>query len=213
MSIRITALISLAALLFLSSCQNQDLALIPKSRLYGYLGNDSYDLPNPSSRVVASASNRPRDKHSMPVYPFREKHRIVRTTAYTCTEDDHIQYGNKSAAGTQLMYTNRYRSAAADWSFYPLGTLFRIKGLPYTYVIDDYGSALTGTGTIDIYKPNKSVMNQWGRRNVEIEVVRWGSFRASAELLSGRTKHAHCRAMLNNIVRQRPELNELAWKR
>ena len=149
----------------------------------------------------------------MPVYPFQQKHRIVRTTAYTCTESDHIQYGSKNAAGTPLLYTNRLRSAAADWSFYPVGTTFRIKGLPYLYVIDDYGSALTGTGTIDIYKPNKTIMDQWGRRNVEITVVSWGSFRKSAELLSGRTKYHHCRAMLNNIVRLRPDLRSLAWHR
>ena len=111
---------------------------------------------------MAAAAGKPRDKHSMPVYSFSERNRIVRTTAYTCSEDDHLIYGSKNATGTKLRYNNRVRSAAADWSFYPVGTTFRIKGLPYLYVVDDYGSALTGTGTIDIYKPSKDIMNLWG---------------------------------------------------
>jgi 3D (Asp-Asp-Asp) domain-containing protein len=146
----------------------------------------------------------------MPVYAFSERSRLVRTTAYTCSEDDHLAYGSKNATGTQLRYTDRVRSAAADWSFYPVGTVFRIAGLPYLYVIDDYGSALTGTGTIDIYKPSKEVMNQWGRRNVEVTIVQWGSFTRSAEILSQRTKYSHCSQMLANIVRQRPQLSTVA---
>ncbi|MBX3740503.1 MAG: 3D domain-containing protein [Akkermansiaceae bacterium] len=146
----------------------------------------------------------------MPVYAFSERNRLVRTTAYTCSEDDHLIYGSKNATGTQLRYTDRVRSAAADWSFYPVGTVFRITGLPYLYVVDDYGSALTGTGTIDIYKPSKDVMNQWGRRNVEVTIVQWGSFTRSAEILAQRTKFSHCSQMLANIVRQRPQLSTVA---
>lgn len=146
----------------------------------------------------------------MPVYAFSDRNRVVRTTAYTCSECDHLIYGNKNAAGTTLRYSDRVRSAAADWSFYPVGTVFRINGLPHLYVVDDYGSALTGTGTIDLYKPSKDVMNQWGRRNVEITVVQWGSFTRSAEILKDRTRHAHCAQMFANIVRQRPDLKALA---
>ena len=146
----------------------------------------------------------------MPVYAFSDRNRIVRTTAYTCSECDHLVYGSQNATGTLLRYTDRVRSAAADWSFYPVGTSFRIKGLPYLYVVDDYGSALTGTGTIDIYKPSKEIMNQWGRRNVEITVVQWGSFTRSAQILAGRTKYSHCKQMLANLVRQRPDLASVA---
>ncbi len=171
---------------------------------------ESFALPSASEVVVAAAAGKPRDKHNMPVYAFGDRTRIVRTTAYTCSEDDHLIYGNKNAAGTVLRYNDRVRSAAADWSFYPVGTTFRIKGLPYLYVVDDYGSALLGTGTIDIYKPTKAVMGQWGRRNVEITVVQWGSMTRSAELLSQRTSYPHCRQMLANIVRQKPELGAVA---
>ncbi len=175
-----------------------------------YTKRESFALPAVSSSAVAAASGKPRDKHSMPVYAFSDRNRIIRTTAYTSTESDHLVYGDKNATGTTLRYNDQVRSAAADWSFYPVGTTFRIKGLPYLYVVDDYGSALTGTGTVDIYTPTKDVMGQWGTRNVEMTVVQWGSFTRSAEMLSQRTSYGHCRSMLANIVRQRPDLASVA---
>lgn len=202
------ASVTLAAAL-LSSCGSSGIAVIPKSRIGG---TSTFAVQGPSSDLVAASASKPRDRHSMPVYTFSERRRVVRTTAYTCSEDDHLIYGSKNATGTALRYTNRVRSAAADWSFYPVGTTFRIKGLPYLYVVDDYGSALTGTGTVDIYKPSKDIMNLWGRRNVEINIVQWGSFNRSAEILSQRTKHDHCRQMLANIIRQRPDLRSVAMR-
>ncbi len=167
-------------------------------------------VSSPSSALLSAAASKPKDKHSMPIYTYGERNRVVRTTAYTCSEDDHIEYGSKNATGTNLRYSDKVRSAAADWSFYPVGTVFRIKGMSQLFVVDDYGSALTGTGTIDIYKPCKDYMNQWGRRNVEISVVQWGSFTRSAEILKGRTKYSHCAQMLANINRQRPDLAKFA---
>ncbi len=171
-------------------------------------GSCQFGVAPPSQKVLTQASIHPKDKHGFPVYRFQDKHRLVRTTAYTCTEADHIQYGNKSAAGTPLNYTRRLRSAAADWSYYPLGTKFRIKGMPYTYVVDDYGSALTGTGTVDLYKPSHRVMKAWGLRKVELSVVEWGSMKRSAEVLSKRTRYHHCRQMLSNILRIQPSLRK-----
>lgn len=154
----------------------------------------------PSPAVQAHAARPSRDRHGLPVYSTAERVRLVRTTAYTCSEADHLQYGSKNAAGTNLRFTNRLRSAAADWSVYPVGTVFKVKGQPYLYVVDDYGSALTGTQTVDLYMPNHVYMNAWGRRNVELTVVRWGSFERSAELLSKRTSYPHCRQMYASIL-------------
>lgn len=122
--------------------------------------------------------------------------RVVRTTAYSCAEADHAPFGSLSAVGTPLRYGPVIRSAAADWSVYPVGTVFRIKGLPWLYIIDDYGSALVGTATIDLYKQNLSEMRRWGCRKVEITIVRWGCYRTSARILSPRIRHDHCRSML-----------------
>ncbi|MCP5532517.1 MAG: 3D domain-containing protein [Akkermansiaceae bacterium] len=205
------ASLAIVSVLF-TSCGNSGVAVLSKSNIQGVERREAGSLPGPSSDLVEASKSKPRDKHSMPIYSFAERRRVVRTTAYTCSEDDHLIYGSKNATGTQLRYNNRVRSAAADWSFYPVGTTFRIKGMPYLYVVDDYGSALTGTGTIDIYKPTKDVMNLWGRRTVEVNIVQWGSFTRSAELLSQRQKFSHCRQMLSNIIRQKPELGRTAMR-
>lgn len=129
------------------------------------------------------------------------KYYKVRTTAYSHVEADSLQYGKKNAAGSELKY-GMVRSAAADWSVFPLGTVFQIEGLPYTYHVDDYGSALVGTKTIDLYKPGFDGIKDWGARNVKIKVIKWGSYAQSMKILSERTKHAHVRAMLKGIQKK-----------
>ncbi|MDF1824665.1 MAG: hypothetical protein P1U68_08485 [Verrucomicrobiales bacterium] len=147
-----------------------------------------------TSVPLTSVENRPTNQIMM-----------VRTTAYSHLQADSLPYGRKSAAGNNLMYGSEVRSAAADWSKYPLGTKFQIEGLPYTYVVDDYGSALCGTETIDIYKPDLSGIGRWGVRNIPIRVLEWGSFEESRKILDGRkhVKHAHhVRTMLNEIEKK-----------
>ena len=216
MILRILSFASIAfAAATLTNCATSSVDVISKTSIRpasqaSWAKKEVITASSPTPALIATAASKPKDRHQMPVYAFSERNRVVRTTAYTCSEDDHLIYGSKNATGTQLRYTDRVRSAAADWSFYPVGTVFRIKGLPQLYVIDDYGSALTGTGTIDIYKPSKEIMNQWGRRNVEITIVQWGSLTRSAEILAQRTKYSHCNQMLANIVRQRPDLSRVA---
>ena len=122
----------------------------------------------------------------------------VRTTAYTHTESDHIRYQKKNAIGTTLKY-GKVRSAAADWSIFPLGTKFRITGDPSIYVIDDYGSALVGKQTIDLYKPSRRAMNSWGARHVNIKIVEWGSYQKSLSVLKPRTRYKHVRKMVARL--------------
>jgi 3D (Asp-Asp-Asp) domain-containing protein len=206
MTFRLASAAALVAL-FLSSCaSDSDLKVLSKSRVNSYASRSysssstlsqagGYTTAQPSAAVVAQTAGKPKDKHGMPFYKASDRTRLVRTTAYTCSEDDHIEYGSMNAAGTPLRYTDRVRSAAADWAVYPLGTVFRIKGMSQLFVVDDYGSALTGTGTVDIYTPSKAHMGAWGRRNVELTVVQWGSFSRSAEVLSKRRHYPHCAQM------------------
>src|SRR5579862_6853893 len=85
----------------------------------------------------------------------------VRTTAYTHTEAG----GAKNAIGCHLS-SGKINSAAADWSRFPLGTKFKILTTGEVFLVDDYGSALIGTNTIDLYKTSRSAMRNWGVRNV-----------------------------------------------
>jgi 3D (Asp-Asp-Asp) domain-containing protein len=115
----------------------------------------------------------------------------VRTTAYTHTETG----GRRNAIGTRLSGKN-VKSAAADWSRWPLGTKFRIVGTDDVFQIDDYGSALIGTGTIDLYKTNRLAMKKWGVRTVDIDVIEWGSPEKSLQVLAPRKKSRVVRRMI-----------------
>lgn len=121
----------------------------------------------------------------------------VKTTAYTHSEGDHLKHGASNAVGSSLKYGDM-RSAAADWSVYPVGTKFKIQGEACTYVVDDYGSALVGTRTIDLYKPSKASMNSWGARKVNINVIEWGSYDRSLAILKPRAKKG--RGVISRMV-------------
>jgi len=118
----------------------------------------------------------------------------VRTTAYTHTEAG----GHVNALGKRLSSQNHI-SAAADWSRFPLGTRFQIVGTQDRYVIDDYGGALVGTNTIDLYKTSRSAVRRWGVRRVDIDILEWGSKQESLKVLSPRRKHARVRRMIAGI--------------
>ena len=201
MKVSATYALTLASLLLLSGVTNAGAG--PKSTKVAPVTNlntVSRDFimpaaPSPSARPDPKLPKLGRDRHGMPFYHPSQLNRVVRTTAYTHSELDHVGYGARNAVGTQLKYTNQVRSAAADWSVYPLGTRFMIKGEPYVYVVDDYGGALVGTGTIDIYHPTKDLMRKWGVRVVEIQVLRWGSSQLSMKILANRTRYRHCARM------------------
>lgn len=125
----------------------------------------------------------------------------VRTTAYTHTESDHLAYGKKNAFGTELSYTPEYHSVAADWSKFPLGTKFKIQGYDRIFIVDDYGSALVGTKTLDLYFPTRKRMNNWGVRIVNIKVLELGSFQTSFRILAERGKHPHCLKMMASLMK------------
>src|SRR5437660_3453467 len=125
----------------------------------------------------------------------------VRTTAYTRIEKG----GHRNALGKYLS-GRHVMSAASDWSRFPLGTRFRIVNTREEFIIDDYGTALVGTGTIDLYKPTKLEMKRWGARNVDIDILQWGSEEQSLKVLGPRAKHAQVQKMVasfqkRNVVR------------
>jgi 3D (Asp-Asp-Asp) domain-containing protein len=62
------------------------------------------------------------------------------------------------------------RAAAADWSRWPAGTVFRLLSTGQSYRVEDYGWALSGRNTIDLYMANQREMNSWGAREETIEV-------------------------------------------
>ena len=90
----------------------------------------------------------------------------------------------------------RIGSAAADWSRWPVGTTFKVLSTGQVYKIDDYGWALAGRNTIDLYMDSRSAMNRWGVRHEQIKVLNWGDRQASLSLLEARQHYKHCRRMV-----------------
>jgi 3D (Asp-Asp-Asp) domain-containing protein len=125
----------------------------------------------------------------------------VKTTAYSSSVEDNGNYGPINALGKPLK-SGRVTSAAADWSRYPVGTRFRIVETGQEYIVDDYGSALVGTGTIDLYKASDAQVDRWGVRRVTIEILEWGSPGRSLEILKDRGKMRHVREMVQSLREQ-----------
>src|SRR5213076_267694 len=123
----------------------------------------------------------------------------VRTTAYTHHEGGS---GAHNAVGTYLS-GRQVLSAASDWSRYPLGTRFRLADSNEEYVIDDYGNNFVGTDTIDLYKPSRLEMKNWGVRYVDIDVLQWGSEEQSLKVLQPRCKHRCARQMVAALQKKK----------
>ncbi len=153
--------------------------------------------------AAACSSPRPLPKYQKPI--ARARLQTVRTTAYTHTEDDHVQYSNHNALGGCLK-CGPIHSAAADWSRWPAGTIFRIQETGEVFQVDDYGWALAGTNTIDLYKPSRAAMNAWGVRRVTIENLQWGDPHRSLAILRQRMKYRHIRRMVDDMENRMAEL-------
>ena len=123
--------------------------------------------------------------------------KIVRMTAYTSAEA-----GGRHDACGGILTTGSIHSAAADWSRYPVGTRFQIVETGEVCEIDDYGSALVGTNTIDLYKDSNRAMRTWGVRMVHIHILEWGSARRSLEILTPRARNRHVRPMIAALRQQ-----------
>ena len=87
-------------------------------------------------------------------------------------------------------------SAAADWSRWPAGTVFRLLSTGQNYRVEDYGWALSGRNTIDLYMANQREMNSWGARQEAIEILRWGDPQESLQFLQRHQDYKHIRRMV-----------------
>src|SRR5256885_8109651 len=68
----------------------------------------------------------------------------------------------------------------------------------------DLGTALVGTNTIDLYKPSRLEMKRWGARNVDIDILQWGSEEKSLQVLGPRMKHAQVQKMVASLQKRNP---------
>ena len=111
----------------------------------------------------------------------------------------------KTKHGTKRVVVTRkpqIGSAAADWSRWPAGTVFRLISTGQVYRVDDYGWALAGRNTIDLYMPSRSAMNIWGAREENIQILQWGDSNESLRLLQAHQAYRHIRRMVLELEGQ-----------
>ena len=64
------------------------------------------------------------------------------------------------------------------------------------YRVDDYGWALSGRNTIDLYMTNEREMNSWGAREETIQVLQWGDPGESLRFLAPHQDYKHIKRMV-----------------
>jgi hypothetical protein len=100
-------------------------------------------------------------------------------------------------------------SAAADWSRWPAGTVFRLLSTGQMYRVEDYGWALSGRNTIDLYMASRRDMNSWGAREETIQVLQWGDPQESLEFLKSHQKYKHIKRMVLELEGRHKEAARL----
>jgi 3D (Asp-Asp-Asp) domain-containing protein len=120
---------------------------------------------------------------------------VTTTTTTTTTRTVKIVRGKRVVVKAKSQ-PPKIGSAAADWSRWPVGTTFRLLSTGQMYRVDDYGWALAGRNTIDLYMATRAEMNAWGARQEPIQILRWGDSEESLRLLLPHQDYRHIRRMV-----------------
>jgi 3D (Asp-Asp-Asp) domain-containing protein len=150
-----------------------------------------------SPRAIAVSGSDPADyRRASYSGPALEKFSLKETKTTKLVKTKH---GTKRVTVTRKPQIG---SAAADWSRWPAGTVFRLISTGQVYRVDDYGWALAGRNTIDLYMPSRSAMNSWGARPENIQILQWGDPNESLRLLQGHQGYRHIRRMVLELQGQ-----------
>ena len=127
-------------------------------------------------------------------FSMQEKKATRLTTTTTRVTKTTTVRGSKRAVA--VAKPPKIGSAAADWSRWPMGTTFRLLSTGQTYRVEDYGWALSGRNTIDLYMSNRRDMNTWGARQEPIQILHWGDPQQSLQFLQSHTDYKHLKRMV-----------------
>ncbi|WP_059051695.1 3D domain-containing protein [Paenibacillus senegalimassiliensis] len=112
----------------------------------------------------------------------------VMATGYTAgvestgKKPDHPGYGITYSGVKVRRDKNTVSTIAADLKLFPIGTILYIPGYGYG-VVADKGSAIRGH-KIDLYfDTTKQVYKEWGKKEVEVQIVRKGSGKLTEAML------------------------------
>jgi 3D (Asp-Asp-Asp) domain-containing protein len=145
----------------------------------------AYEVPRAIPVDETADTEVRRASYSPQLQPFSMSERRTTTTVRT-------RKGRSRSSSAPLICG----SAAADWSRWPAGTVFRLLSTGQIYRVEDYGWALSGRNTIDLYMANQRDMNSWGAREETIQVVQWGDPQQSLQFLQSHQDYRHIKRMV-----------------
>lgn len=139
-----------------------------------------------SNKVISDSKE---DKDAKPVQAKKKMMTVkVMATGYTAGFEStgkrptHPQYGITYSGVKVRRDKNTVSTIAADLKVFPLGTILYIPGYGYG-VVADKGSAIKGH-KIDLYfKTTKQVYKEWGKKEVEVQVIRKGNGKLTEAML------------------------------
>ncbi|AOZ92067.1 3D domain-containing protein [Paenibacillus crassostreae] len=106
------------------------------------------------------------------------------TAGYESTgkNPNHPQYGITYSGVKVQRNKNKVSTIAADLKVFPLGSILYIPGYGYG-IVADTGSAIKGH-KIDLYfKTTKQVYKEWGKKDVEVQVIKRGTGKCTEKML------------------------------
>ncbi|WP_339321908.1 3D domain-containing protein [Paenibacillus sp. FSL W8-0194] len=113
----------------------------------------------------------------------------VMATGYTAGYEStgkrpsHPQYGITYSGVKVRRDKNTISTIAADPRVFPLGTILYIPGYGYA-IVADVGSAIKGR-KIDLYfDTTKQVYKEWGKKEVEVQVIKRGNGKCNEKMLN-----------------------------
>ncbi len=156
-----------------------------------------FPLPLFAAALLAGCAGSPPSTPPLPRATYQKP--VV--AAYAGASSDPAQ-PSATARGTRYR-TSPVASAAADWSRWPAGTVFRILSTGEIYEVDDYTEDVVGTNTILLFKPATASLPA-APREVTIEIVQWGSPRDSAAILHTQ-RSSTAKKILTELLERYPE--------
>ncbi|MNW45153.1 Cell wall-binding protein YocH precursor [compost metagenome] len=152
------------------------------------------------SKILQQSSNQASGSHKMisdskldnEAKPVQAKKKTlsvkVMATGYTAGYEstgkrpNHPQYGITFSGVKVRRDKDTVSTIAADLKVFPLGTILYIPGYGYG-VVADKGSAIKGH-KIDLYfKTTKQVYKEWGKKEVQVQVIRKGNGKLTEAML------------------------------
>lgn len=130
------------------------------------------------------------------------KHEVV-ATGYTAGPESTGKKPSNPAYGVTYsgvkVKRDLYSTIAADLNVFPLGTILFVPGYGYG-VVADTGSAIKGNRLDLYYETVKDVYNQWGKKTIDVYIVKKGNGKLSEAQLNSLNEAEHMQVFREQII-------------